>query len=133
MTFRFPAQKGKPPLPTMARLRSGDGMDFGPIDIEADTPDPTNAALPSRYRLFVQEGSGARSLGNIVFQRGSVQGVGRNGVSEDALILILRHRLQCHQKGAYSIEPNDEALKLLEQVQELLRVGREARRMAYGK
>jgi hypothetical protein len=44
------------------------------------------------------------------FQEGPLQEVGVNGVSNEALLAMVRDRLECFQAGTYACEENEKAL-----------------------
>ena len=48
---------------------------------------------------------------DIHFQKGPVQEAGINGTSNEALLAIVRDRLECFQLGPYACEENDTALE----------------------
>lgn len=67
----------------------------------------------------------------IVFQNGPINQVGVNGVTHEALLAILIHRLRCFQAGPYACAENACALTQLEAAQESLH-SRTRARMARG-
>ena len=46
----------------------------------------------------------------IKFQKGPVKEAGKNGLSNEALLAIVAHRLQCFQDGPFRCEANEAAL-----------------------
>ena len=67
----------------------------------------------------------------IVFQNGPINQVGVNGVTHEALLAILIHRLRCFQAGSYACAENACALTQLEAARESLH-SRTRARMARG-
>ena len=67
----------------------------------------------------------------IVFQNGPINQAGVNGVTHEALLAILIHRLRCFQAGPYACAENACALTQLEAAQESLH-SRTRARMARG-
>jgi len=55
------------------------------------------------------------------FQEGPVQEVGVNGVSNEALLAIVRDRLEGFQSGAYACKENHDALTYVIMAQQMLR------------
>jgi hypothetical protein len=47
----------------------------------------------------------------ILFQNGPIKEVGVNGITHEALLAIVIHRLQCFQSGPYPSEENNQALQ----------------------
>lgn len=99
--------------PKMERFYSNTDQGSNQITIVPDKPDTTNARLPTRYRTMHEVPPGCASLGNIVFQHGPVEDHGRNGLSEDALVLILIHRIGSHQLGLKPSYWNKKAIEAL--------------------
>lgn len=89
-------------------------LHHGGITARGDMPDPTNPLLPTRYRITHRLGKGYWSLGSISFQRESVSEVGRNGLSEDILLHIVKSRLVAHQKGLHPSDYNQEAIDAID-------------------
>lgn len=79
------------------------------ITIEADDPDPSNGAS-HEYTLIVHEEDGA-SAHYVIFQKGPINEVGVNGVTNEALLAIVADRLRGFQIGPYACGENYEALK----------------------
>jgi len=52
---------------------------------------------------------------SILFQNGPISEVGVNGISNESLLAILVHRLQCFQAGQYACRENALALTKLEE------------------
>jgi hypothetical protein len=50
----------------------------------------------------------------INFQNGGVREVGNNGLTEQALLAIMIHRVRCFQSGKFACAENDEVLSCLE-------------------
>ena len=51
----------------------------------------------------------------IRFQNGPIQEVGVNGISQEALLAIVEHRLQCFQSGPYACRENAVALTKIQE------------------
>ena len=64
--------------------------------------------------------AGDKDWVSIVFQNGPINQVGVNGVTHEALLAILIHRLRCFQAGPYACAENACALTQLEAAQESL-------------
>ena len=75
--------------------------------------------------------AGDKDWVSIVFQNGPINQVGVNGVTHEALLAILIHRLRCFQAGPYACAENACALTQLEAAQESLH-SRTRARMARG-
>ena len=54
------------------------------------------------------------------FQSGAIQENGVNGTQNEHLLAIVKHRLQCFQKGKYSCSENAAALKAVDQALQAL-------------
>lgn len=67
----------------------------------------------------------------LLFQNGPINEVGVNGLTHEALIVILIDRLTCFQQGPYANEFNERALESLMNAQDAL-LERTRRRMAQG-
>ena len=63
----------------------------------------------------------------ILFQNGPIAEAGVNGVSNEALLAIVRDRLECFQSGAYACKENAEALAGVLHAMEQLRQRTEGR------
>lgn len=75
--------------------------------------------------------AGDKDWVSIVSQNGPINQVGVNGVTHEALLAILIHRLRCFQAGPYACAENACALTQLEAAQESLH-SRTRARMARG-
>lgn len=53
---------------------------------------------------------GMRVLGKVTFQEGGVAENGVNGISNEVLLEIVRHRLVCFQAGPFACQGNADAL-----------------------
>lgn len=77
--------------------------------VTADEPGPGGAN--HHYMVYwpaPQEG-GVRAM-NLHFQKGPIQEAGVNGVTNEALLAIVAHRLQCFQNGQFACKANEIAL-----------------------
>lgn len=82
------------------------------IYIWADGPGPGNAS----HNYVVANGQDAEFvLCSIDFQNGPIKENGVNGVSNEALLAIVRHRLQGFQSGPYACRENALALTKIEE------------------
>ncbi len=77
-----------------------------------EVPQPDGSALISRK----PNGSVA-----ILFQKGGKQDVGANGITNENLLEIVRHRLACFQAGPYPSKENESALNHVIAALEMLR------------
>ena len=62
------------------------------------------------YGLIVPEDDGTL----IRFQNGPIKEVGVNGLTQEALLAVVIHRLECFQAGPFACEENETALKYVE-------------------
>jgi hypothetical protein len=77
---------------------------------------PGNGGAHHLYEVEGLQSDGVtRLFCGIAFQDGPVQETGLNGVSEEALLAIVRDRLQSFQSGPYNCRENACALTNLEQ------------------
>ena len=67
------------------------------------------------YRVHCAGVYGDEELAEIRFQYGPIAENAVNGVSNEALLAIVRHRLQCFQAGPYSCRENALALTKIEE------------------
>lgn len=79
-----------------------------------DEPGPGGAN--HHYTIGV-EGSGTGLTTQIQFQKGPIQEVGANGITNEALIAIVLDRLRGFQRGAYACRENAIAITKLEEAQ----------------
>jgi hypothetical protein len=79
--------------------------------IDADAPGAGNASHV--YAIHDGKPDGMR-YGTVSFQNGPISEAGVNGVSNEALLAIVRHRLQGFQSGPYSCRENAIALTHVE-------------------
>lgn len=95
--------------------KGGDLNDLLEI-VVCDEPGPGGAH--HRYMCFWPSSTiGRIGTQDITFQKGGVQEEGVNGVSNEALLAIVRHRLECFMAGPY---PCDETRDALENVIEAM-------------
>ena len=83
------------------------------------------------YQMAYTTADGSRMLYHIVFQNGSINEVGVNGVTQEALLAIVIDRLRSFQAGPYACAENAEALRWTEGALEALKARTRAR-MARG-
>ena len=57
----------------------------------------------------------------IKFQKGGVKEAGYNGISNEALLAIVQHRLECFQRGPFACEFNSHALSHVSQALDMLK------------
>jgi hypothetical protein len=93
----------------------------GDISIAADEPDEKYGGASHVYELKwvakPREGIDPTPFevtSILMFQRGPLKEVGRNGVSDEALLAILIDRLEKFQAGAFACEENTYVLYALE-------------------
>ena len=80
------------------------------IDIFAyDTPGPGGA-----YHHYGFEHNGL-VIGDIYFQKGGIQEVGINGLTNEALLAVVEHRLECFQKEKFACRENAIALTKIQE------------------
>jgi hypothetical protein len=58
--------------------------------------------------------SGPSTYSHILFQNGPIKEAGVNGVTHEALLAIVAHRLKCFQNGPFANVFNGKALSLIE-------------------
>lgn len=89
-----------------------------------DEPGPGGAhhqymvTLPEWTRA--PDGSGAKGVWDIQFQKGPIGEVGVNGLTQEVLLAILEDRLQSFQDGPFACQENEEALKHVREAQGIL-------------
>jgi hypothetical protein len=69
-----------------------------------DDPDPNAGGACHEY--LVEDGSG-NELCRINFQHGPIGEAGVNGIQHADLLLIIQHRLDCFQRGAFASAVNE--------------------------
>lgn len=85
------------------------------IDIVAvDEPGPGGANHVYDISVDVQRGQTGKVIHTIRFQKGAVQEVGINGISDEALLVIDIDRLRRFQEGPFACRQNAIALTHLE-------------------
>ena len=78
-----------------------------------DAPGPGGACYEYQIRKFMTAGTQMTfdvGLVHISFQKGPVTENGVNGVSNEALLAIVRDRLECFQRGDFACTENQTAL-----------------------
>lgn len=73
--------------------------------------EPGSGGANHAYNIFVDGKSPDEfDTVKIRFQKGPIKEAGVNGISGEALLAIVRDRLECFQKGPYASRHNEEAL-----------------------
>ena len=68
-----------------------------------------------RYRILVIDRFGSRNNTTYIkFQKGAVKDVGLNGISDEALLAVIRDRLASFQAGPFACNENESALELID-------------------
>lgn len=84
-------------------------------DLRILVMDPPGAGGAShRYNVFAQDGLGAGErllIAQVAFQQGPIGEFGQNGLTHEALLAIIIHRLESFQAGPYSCVENAQALE----------------------
>lgn len=93
------------------------GLDSEPNDLDdalkveaLDGPGAGGANHRYRITLALTEAKGFLAPVEINFQNGAIQDVGVNGISNEALLAIVRDRLQGFQLGEFSNSDNENAI-----------------------
>ena len=76
--------------------------------------DPGQGNMCHEYLVRAAEKS-SMALGKISFQKGPIKENGINGITNEALLLIVRDRLQGAQKGSFACRENALALTKIEE------------------
>ena len=93
-----------------------DGSQTDLLDIIiVDEPGPGGAH--HEYMCYWPDSDARLRSHTIKFQKGGIKEVGTNGLTHEALLAIVLHRLECFQKGKY---PSEENAKAAEHVREAL-------------
>lgn len=58
---------------------------------------------------------------SIKFQKGPIQEVGINGISNEALLAIVQNRLECFQAGPFACQENEDALVATKEAARILK------------
>lgn len=79
------------------------------------------------YCLYVpndafNEELNASQVVNIEFQKGPIKEAGVNGISNEMLLALVRHRLECFQSGPFACEANATALGYVVEAMNVLHV-----------
>ena len=80
------------------------------ITITADEPDAKYGNASHIYDLSWLEQDGSGMSVEIAFQRGPIKEVGVNGVTNEALLAVLIHRMTGFQSGEFACSSNQVAL-----------------------
>lgn len=99
------------------------------IEILADEPGP--GGVSHEYRIGSINVAPSDSLGLLLFQKGAIKEVGKNGITDEAVISVLMDRLRGFQSGPFSCRQNALALTKLEEAMHWLN-DRTADRVARG-
>lgn len=67
------------------------------------------------YDIGFFDTDGDRETYSLEFQNGPIKEVGVNGISQEALLAIVEHRLQCFQAGEYSSRESSIALTKIQE------------------
>lgn len=73
-----------------------------------DEPGPGGAN--HQYRISVQSSGKPSWVIDLPFQNGPIREVGINGITQEVLMAVVKHRLECFQSGAYACVENATAL-----------------------
>lgn len=79
------------------------------IAIQADDQDNANGSASHRYELMYVRNS-RFAIQHIDFQHGPILESGVNGVTNEALLLVVQDRLRCFQMGKFACKENEIAL-----------------------
>jgi hypothetical protein len=85
------------------------------IEIDADDVDPNNGNASHEYNLNWTMGNGDLGATLIRFQHGPIGEVGVNGVTNEALLVIVIDRLRGFQSSKFACRENALALTKLEE------------------
>jgi len=88
--------------------RCGEGMDET-VEV-AVFDEPGNGGACHKYGVGVMNASGQMDGILISFQNGPIEEAGPNGISCEALLAIVKDRLECFQAGSFACEANGHAL-----------------------
>lgn len=92
-------------------------VDFSDLTVEVlDTPGHGGAC--NEY-AFVDSKTG-KEVGRLSFQNGPISENGSNGVTNEAVLVALAHRIRGFQSGPYICDENREALEHLNKAQDVL-------------
>ena len=72
--------------------------------------EPGHGGACHKYEICYSEAEGGGLLAGINFQNGPIKEFGVNGISGEALLAIVRDRLECFQRGPYACYTNGSAL-----------------------
>ena len=92
----------------------------------ADEPGSGNA----NHNYLIRDTETENILGEVIFQNGPIKEVGVNGVTNEDLLSIVAHRLQCFQTSQFACRENALALTKIEEATHWLAhrtAGRQAR------
>lgn len=80
------------------------------VDIIVTDP-PGAGGAHHRYMVYWPDAAGYIQAQAIHFQNGPIKESGVNGMTQEVLLTIVQHRLQCFQAGPYACEENQKALE----------------------
>jgi hypothetical protein len=93
-----------------------------------DEPGPGGAHHAYQILPFDWESRpGIRPL-TLIFQKGGIAEAGVNGLTNEALLAIVKHRLECFQAGPFPCEENASALQAVDVALDALHCRTKARR-----
>lgn len=96
-----------------------------------DAPGSGNAHHHYIILHETEDGKVGGTLGGVSFQRGPILESGVNGIHNEDLLHIVRHRLECFQTSQFACEENAKALSFVKEALEVL-ASRTLRRVAAG-
>jgi hypothetical protein len=105
-------------METQTRLVNGHEINAAnaAIRIDADAQDASNGNASHKYFLSADPtGTQPVSLGAISFQHGPIKENGVNGITNEALLVIVADRLRGFQSSQYSCRENALALTKIEE------------------
>ena len=87
------------------------------VTIRADKPDAQYGGASHLYTISIKGAEGEDEyFMSIDFQKGPIKEVGRNGVPDKALLLILQHRLEDFQDSRWACRENASSLEAVGQI-----------------
>lgn len=127
---------GLNPKPTVAPMLAVklEGHKVNPQNDLVDiivTDAPGAGGANHRYLVYWPEAGGYIQAQAINFQNGPIKENGVNGMTQEVLLTIVQHRLECFQNGPYACKENETALGYVTLALETLK-GRTLGRMKRG-
>lgn len=77
--------------------------------------EPGAGGANHEYLVDIGDKGAGVTLTRITFQKGPIAEAGVNGLTQEVLLAIVKDRLECFQKGAYSCRENALALTKIEE------------------